>query len=70
MTSSPPTYQRTFTVEESRRRSPPAETFGSSTGGRARQGLPAVDPSSAFGCVDWFQYPDQLSGRVSAARAR
>ena len=77
MTSLPQTHQRTITAQESRRRGPPAvavpgipEASGSRAGERPRPGLPAVDPSSAFGCVDWFQYPDQLNGRASAARAR
>jgi hypothetical protein len=33
---------------------------------RVRQTLPAVDPSTAFGCVDWFLYPDQVTGRSAA----
>lgn len=75
MTSPPQTHQRTLAAQESRRRTPPAvpgipEASGSRAGERPRPGLPAVDPSSAFGCVDWFQYPDQLNGRASAARAR
>jgi hypothetical protein len=74
MTSLPQTHQRAFTVQESRRRSPPdtagtPEAGGSAGGGRTRQALPAVDPSSVFGCVDWFLYPDQAGGR-SAAEVR
>ena len=71
MTSLPQAPQRSLTAQESRRRTPsvlPAgpEASGSSAGPRPRQGLPAVDPSSAFGCVDWFLYPDQAAGRSAA----
>src|SRR5581483_11856962 len=71
MTSLPQTRSRTLTAQESRRRTPPVlpgapEVTGSSAGVRTRQGLPAVDPSSVFGCVDWFQYPDQAAGRSAA----
>jgi hypothetical protein len=74
MTSLPRTQQRTFTAQDSRRRSPPVlpgtpEAAGSA-GGRPRQGLPAVDPSSVFGCVDWFLYPDQAAGRSAAEGIR
>jgi hypothetical protein len=68
MTSSRQTRQRNFATQESRRRTPtPAP--GSPEGpapARARQSLPAVDPSTAFGCVDWFLYPDQAVGRPAA----
>jgi hypothetical protein len=75
MTSLPQTHQRTFTAQESRRRTPPVpgipEVSGNCAAERTtRQGPPAIDPSSAYGCVDWFQYPDQLSGRAPAGRAR
>ena len=73
MTSLPQTHQRTFTAQESRRRTPPAlpgipeaAASGSAGGGRTRQSLPAVDPSCVFGCVDWFLYPDQAAGRSAA----
>ncbi len=64
MTSLPQTRQRNSQDPESRRRATPAP--GSSEGSapaRARQSPPAVDPSTAFGCVDWFLYPDQAVGR-------
>jgi hypothetical protein len=75
MTSLPQTHQRAFAAPESRRRTPPVlsgtpESSGSAAGGRARQALPAVDPSSAYGCVDWFLYPDQTAGRSAAAEVR
>ena len=67
MTSLPQTL--TFTAHEGRRRTSPIrsipESFGDASG-RPRQALPAVDPSSAFGCVDWFLYPDQVVGRSAA----
>jgi hypothetical protein len=72
MTSLPQTHQRTFTAQESRRRTPPVlpgtpeAASGSAGGGRTRQGPPAIDPSSVFGCVDWFLYPDQAAGRSAA----
>lgn len=72
MTSLPQMHQRTLTAQDSRRRSPPVVSSnpeaasGSAGGGRARQTLPAVDPSNAFGCVDWFLYPDQAAGRSAA----
>jgi len=71
MTSLPQTRQRNFPAQDSRRRTSPAVpgTTESSSGaacGRARQALPAVDPSMAFGCVDWFLYPDQAVGRSAA----
>lgn len=64
MTASPQTQQRIAPAQESRRRT------GSEADGpardRARQALPAVDSSTAFGCVDWFLYPDQAVGRSAA----
>ncbi len=27
---------------------------------------PAVDPSSAYGCVDWYIYPDTVAKSVAA----
>jgi hypothetical protein len=73
MTSLPQTHQRTFTAQDSHRRtSPVVPSIPESAGNardRATQALPAVDPSSAFGCVDWFLYPDQAVGR-SAVEAR
>jgi hypothetical protein len=68
MTSLPQTRQRTFPAQDGRRRTPNAgspEVSGPARG-RARQALPAVDPSTAFGCVDWFLYPDQAVGRSAA----
>lgn len=75
MTSLPQTHQRTFTAQDSRRRTPPVlpgtpEASGSAAGVRARQGLPAIDPSTVFGCVDWFLYPDQAAGRSAAEGIR
>ncbi len=60
MTSLPQTHQRTSPAQEGRRRtgSAAATTPEPSARGRARQSLPAVDPSKVFGCVDWFLYPD------------
>ena len=71
MTSLPQTRPHTFTAQESRRRAPPVlpgtpAASGASAGERARQAPPAVDPSSVFGCVDWFLYPDQAAGRSAA----
>ncbi len=72
MTSLPQTQQRTCPAREGRCRTWPAvsrtpEALGSPKG-RARQSLPAVDPSMAYGCVDWFLYPDpkptQETGRI------
>lgn len=68
MASLPQTRQRNVAAQESRRRSTtpaPGSPQGSAPA-RARQGLPAVDPSTAFGCVDWFLYPDQAVGRPAA----
>ncbi len=64
MTSLPQTRQRNFLAEDSRRRATPAPGGPEgSASGRVRQTLPAVDPSNAFGCVDWFLYPDLSVGR-------
>jgi hypothetical protein len=64
MTSLPQTRQRNLPAQESRRRttSAPGTPEGSAPA-PARQSLPAVDPSTAFGCVDWFLYPEQAVGR-------
>ena len=72
MTSLPQTRPYSFAAQDGRRRT--TQVQGSPEGAvasrsRARQALPAVDPSTAFGCVDWFLYPDQGSGR-SAAEAQ
>lgn len=71
MTSSPQTRQWTFTAQDSRRRATPvgAGAEGSAPA-RARQTLPAVDPSMVFGCVDWFLYPDEAAGRSAAEAQR
>jgi hypothetical protein len=62
MTSLPQTHQRTSPAQDSRRRTWPVASAPqeppASPRGRARQSLPAVDPAQAFGCVDWFLYPD------------
>lgn len=66
MTSLPQTHQRSFSAQDGRRRTPPVVATPDSSGtasDRAREALPAVDPSSAYGCVDWFLYPDQATGR-------
>lgn len=72
MTSLPQTQQRTFTVQDGRRRAPPAVAAPGASGAaraRGRQALPAVDPSKEFGCVDWFLYPDSPAAEVQAKRA-
>lgn len=69
MTSLPQTRQRNFPAQDSRRRTLRDTSTSEATGparGRAKQALPAVDPSTVFGCVDWFLYPDQAVGRSSA----
>lgn len=67
MTSLPQTHQRTSPAQESYRRTWPADDVPgaaespASAGGardRPRQTLPAVEPSMAYGCVDWFLYPE------------
>lgn len=68
MTSSTQTRQRNFPAQDSRRRT--AAASGGAEGSAptaARRSLPAVDPSTAFGCVDWFLYPDPAVGRSAAA---
>jgi hypothetical protein len=70
MTSLPQTQQRTLAVQDGRRRTPPAaahETTGAARS-RARQALPAVDPSQEFGCVDWFLYPDAAAAEAKVKR--
>jgi hypothetical protein len=64
MTSSPQTRQRNLPAQESRRRSASNATSATADGSasaRVRQS-PTPDPSSVFGCVDWFLYPDQAVG--------
>ena len=68
MKSAPQTQPRTFTAPDTRRRAPGLpESANGSAPARARQAFPAVDPSTAFGCVDWFLYPDQATGQSAAA---
>jgi hypothetical protein len=72
MTSIPQTQQRTFAVQDGRRRTPPAAPASGASGAvrsRGRQALPAVDPSKEFGCVDWFLYPDTAAAEAKAKRA-
>ena len=66
MTSLPQTL--TFAADDGRRRTSPVPGIAESRDARGgpRQALPAVDPSNAFGCVDWFLYPDQAVGRSAA----
>jgi hypothetical protein len=69
MTSLPQTRQRNSPAQDGRCRtaSAPGSPEGSAPA-RARQSLPAVDPCNAFGCVDWFLYPDQaVSGSAAEA---
>ena len=71
MTSLPQTRQWTFTAQDGRRRM--TSGSGSAEGSapaRARQTLPAVDPSTVFGCVDWFLYPQQAAGRSATEAQR
>jgi hypothetical protein len=72
MTSLPQTHPRTSPAQEGRRRTWPAndvagapESSGAARG-RARQMLPAVEPSVAYGCVDWFLYPQAKPARAQA----
>ena len=60
MTSLPQTHQRISPAQDNYRRRPAAGAADSAaeSRGRARESLPAIDPSTAFGCVDWFLYPD------------
>lgn len=66
MTSVPQTHPRIYPAVESRRRTSSGADASGAAQGRARPVLPAVDPSMAFGCVDWFLYPDQGAGRSAA----
>jgi len=67
MTASPQAHQRTFQAQDGRRSAAPVNPEPTGPGkDRPRQALPAVDPSTAFGCVDWFLYPDQAVGRSAA----
>ncbi|MGH8301909.1 MAG: hypothetical protein ACRET5_10635 [Steroidobacteraceae bacterium] len=70
MTSLPQTRQRTLPAQDGRlrtqRESSATQEASSPARGRARQALPAVDPATVFGCVDWFLYPDQAAGRAAA----
>ncbi|HVC29751.1 MAG TPA: hypothetical protein VND24_01100 [Steroidobacteraceae bacterium] len=70
MTSLPKMQQRTFVAQDSRRRSLPVIADAPQPCGtaksRARQALPAVDPSKEFGCVDWFLYPDATAAEAQA----
>jgi hypothetical protein len=72
MTSLPQTRPGTLPAQDARRRTPatamPADGF-SPARGRARQPVPTIDPSTVFGCVDWFLYPEQAVGR-SAGEAQ
>jgi hypothetical protein len=73
MTSLPQTHQRTFPAQDSRCRTSPVvpstpDAHGTDRG-HARPALPAVDPSTAFGCVDWFLYPDEAAN-LSAAEVQ
>jgi hypothetical protein len=71
MTSSPQTRQWTSPAQDGRRRTTPASVSAEgSAPARARQTLPAVDPSMVFGCVDWFLYPDQAVGRSASEAQR
>jgi hypothetical protein len=63
------TQTRTLPAQEGRRRTPSLAAAPETNGparGRARQALPAIDPSTVFGCVDWYLYPDQAVGRSAA----
>lgn len=73
MTSLPQTQQRTAAAQDVRRRTatlaPGNSQSAATVRDRARQALPAVDPSKEFGCVDWFLYPDTAAAEAQAARA-
>jgi hypothetical protein len=72
MTSLPQTQQRTFAVQDGRRRTSPVAPASGASGAarsRGRQALPAIDPSQEFGCVDWFLYPDTAAAEAQAKRA-
>jgi hypothetical protein len=67
MTALPQTHRRISQAQEGRRRIASANPESSgAVKGRARQALPTIDSSTAFGCVDWFLYPDQAVGRSAA----
>jgi hypothetical protein len=71
MTSLPQTRQRNYPAYDSRHRTTPAAaTAEGSAPARARQAVPAVDPSKVFGCVDWFLYPDEAVGRSATEGIR
>lgn len=70
MTALPQTRPSISPAEDSSSRSWPADIVpaaaeSSGARGRARQMLPALDPSTVFGCVDWFLYP-QAKPRAGA----
>lgn len=72
MTSLPQTQQRSFAVQDGRRRTQPIVAAAGALGAarpRGRQALPAVDPSKEFGCVDWFLYPESPAAEAQAKRA-
>ena len=73
MTSLPQTQQRTAAAYDVRRRTasliPGSPQNAGAVRDRARQALPAVDPSKEFGCVDWFLYPDTAAAEAKSARA-
>ena len=66
MTSLPQTRQRTFPAQDSRCRTTPVVPRTPDGSRAAQQALSAVDPSTAFGCVDWFLYPDEAASRSAA----
>ncbi|MBW4050495.1 MAG: hypothetical protein HIU85_03385 [Proteobacteria bacterium] len=72
MTPLPQTQQRTAAAQDVPRRTATSAPGNSQSAGtardRARQALPAVDPSKEFGCVDWFLYPDTAAAKSQAAR--
>lgn len=71
MTSSAQTRQWNFAAQDGRRSSTSASAgAGGFVPARARQTLPAVDPSTVFGCVDWFLYPEQAPGRSATEAQR
>jgi hypothetical protein len=74
MTSLPQTQPRNFAGLDSRRRSTPlvpgAAAMSGAAARRAREALPALDPSQEYGCVDWFLYPDEAQAEAKVKRAR
>jgi hypothetical protein len=63
MTSLPQTRQPAHPAQDNCRTWPAGAMAGTAqtpdgARSRARQSLPAVDPSTAYGCVDWYLYPD------------